>query len=109
VDLERLERVLVVGGDEHDVGSRVDQLQDLETVELRHLDVQEHHVRHQLTDPLDRLEPVSTLADHHHPGLRGQVLAHQVAGRALVVDDHGAQRRRVSGHRVPPLLRSPAA
>ena len=43
--VEGAHRVLVVGGDENDGGTGLDQLQHFEAVELRHLDVEEEQVR----------------------------------------------------------------
>src|SRR2546428_5894838 len=43
-DLERADRVLVVGGREHDHRSRRDALDDLEAAEARHVDVEEQDV-----------------------------------------------------------------
>jgi len=45
VGVEGAHGVLIVGSDEDDRRARVDQLQNLEAIELRHLNVQEHDVR----------------------------------------------------------------
>jgi len=91
VHLERPHRVLVVGGDKDDRGSRLEQLEHLEAIETGHLDVEEQQVRRQLSHRRDRLEAVGTLGDDLDFGVRREVLAQQRPGRRLVVDDDGAQ------------------
>ncbi len=61
VHVERPQRVLVVGRDEHDRHVAADQFEHLEAVELRHLDVEKQQVGMQLGDGLDCLEPVGAL------------------------------------------------
>jgi hypothetical protein len=101
--LEGLDRVLVVGGDEHDLGQQLVvvpfagwQLGDLacrvDAGQARHADVQEHDVGPVLLDQGHRLEPVLRLGhdvqvgpDLEQPG--AQLLAHQ----SLVVGQHRAR------------------
>ena len=63
-DLERLERVLIVRGDEDDERHPLaaDRLDDLEAVHLRHLDVEEHEVRRVIVDRGDGFLAVAALA-----------------------------------------------
>ena len=51
-DLERPQRVLIVGGDEDDERHALgpDRLDDFEPVHLRHLDVEEHQIRRVIHD-----------------------------------------------------------
>jgi len=64
VDVERAQGVLVVGGDEDDRRDavRAHTLEDVEAVEVRHLDVQEHEVGPQLFDRKDGLTAIPALA-----------------------------------------------
>ena len=63
--LEGADRVLVVGGREHDVRRRPrERLQHLEAVHARHLHVEEDEVGLPLLDHLQRLDAVGRLADH---------------------------------------------
>ena len=99
--LEGVDRVLVVGGDEHDlrqvlvVGHR--HLGDLagrvDAGQAGHADVEKHDVRPVLGHQRHRLQPVARFGHDLQlwPGLSqagAQLFAHQ----ALVVGDHGAQR-----------------
>ena len=98
MDLERAERVGVVGGDEDHVGIRADELEDLEPVELRHPDVQKDEVGLQVVDGPDRLEPVGALGDDLHVRMPGRVLLDRRARELLVVhhdrpDSHPPRRQ----------------
>jgi hypothetical protein len=96
VHLEGAEGVIVVGGDEYDRHLRIEQLQDLEPVELRHLDVEEHHFRLELRRGLDRLQPGRGLAQDLHVGIRGKHLAQEGARGGLVVHDQHADHSAAS-------------
>src|SRR6185436_11947877 len=68
----------------------VQELQYLEAVQLRHLDVQEQRVGLQLRGRLHRLEPCRGLAHDLDAVLAGQDLSEQPARGSLVVDDQDA-------------------
>ena len=94
VDLERLQRVLVVGGDEHHRDVLLDQLEHLESVQFRHLHVEQQQIRLEVGDGLDGFEAVRALGDHFHPRFLFEVLAENGARRRLVVHDCHPQRER---------------
>jgi hypothetical protein len=93
VHLEGAQRVLVVGGDEHDDRHRArsDRLHHVEAAHLRHVHVQEHDVgpraRHQLLGLRAGAGP-----DHGDLRIAGQVELHGLAGQRLVVDDEDADQ-----------------
>src|SRR5437762_2692323 len=90
-DLEGADRVLVVGGGEHDVPRRLaERLQHLEAVHPRHLDVEEDEVRALLLDQPEGLHAVGRLPEEAHVVQAGQETDQAVARQLLVVDDHGA-------------------
>ena len=68
--LERLQRVLIVGGDEDDERHLVgaDRLDHLEAVHLRHLHVEEHEVRRVVVNSGDGLFAVARLRDQFESG-----------------------------------------
>ena len=91
IDLEGLDRVLVVGRGEDDLGQRdflVEQLlDDAEAVEAGHLHVEEDEVGAAVLDQADGFEPVLTLGyDVDLAGVFEQV-GKLVAGELLVVDN----------------------
>jgi hypothetical protein len=90
--LECLERVLVEGRDEHDVGHRLDanRVDHAEAVELRHLDVEKHELGLELGDALDGLDAGLCLADDLDVGVLGDVAAHLCPGGRFVVGDQNA-------------------
>ncbi len=94
MDLEGADRVLVVGRHEDHRHVAANQLQHLEPVELRHLDVEKQQVGVQLGHDLHRLEAVGALRDDVDAGRRRQVLANHRAGERLVVHDGDAECRR---------------
>ena len=88
VDLERLQRVLIVRGDEDDRLIAAEQLEDLEAVQLRHLHVEQHEIRLQLGHGLDRFEAVRAVRDDLDARVRLRILAHDRPRERLVVHDH---------------------
>ena len=93
VRVEGAQGVLVVGGDEDDLGGvGAEGLDDVETGHLRHLDVEEDEVGAEGDDPLDRLLAVAALADDLDVGLLLEEVAEPLAREGLVVDDEGAER-----------------
>ena len=95
VHLECADRVLVVGGREDHRHVAADQVEHLEAVELRHLDVEEQQVGRQLRHGLHRLEAVGALRHDLDVRFGGQVLAEDRPRQRLVVHDGDAQRKRV--------------
>ena len=94
VDLERLERVLVEGGDEHDhrrIGIALEQAAgDLEAAQARHLDVEEDEVRLVRLDRADRLATVGGGGDDLHVLMRLEAQAKPLGSQRLVVNDERA-------------------
>ena len=94
VHLEGLDRVLVVRGDENDrrrplhAGEARD---DLEAVEPRHLDIEEHDVGPQLPDRFHGLVPLARFAGDLDAGDRAENALQVLARGRLVVDDKNAQ------------------
>ena len=103
VHLERLERIFVVGGHEHDRRRRLEQLQNLEAVQLGHLDVEQDQVRGQLADPFHRFEAVGAVGHDLDVRLLRQVLAQQRARRLFVVHHHRPDGTPFRRHAIPPL------
>ena len=89
VHLERLDGVLLEGGDEDDSRGqcRARQFQHFKPVQLRHLDVEEHQVGPQFGDRLDRFEAVGAFADNVDVGMKAEVFAQYPARKLFVVDD----------------------
>ena len=95
VDVERLDRVLVVGGDENDRHGRlaIHQLAgQLEPGQTGHLDVEEHEVGRVAADRVDRFEAVAGLGDDLDAAHLVEDVAQLLARQLLVVDDHRAQQ-----------------
>ena len=80
VRVERLQSVLVVRGDEDDGRPArfvaLDELEHLESVELRHLDVEEEEIGLRLGDGLHGFEAVRALGEDPDVRVRGEKLAH---------------------------------
>ena len=68
-DLERVRRIMFVGGDEDQFGARIDVdiLGGPEAVAARHLHIHDDEIGGELADPLERLIAVAGLADHFDP------------------------------------------
>ena len=92
VGLEGLDRVLVVGRDEHGHRHqfRLDLAQHAEAVQHRHLDVEEHQVRRLGVNQVEGLAAVAGDADHLDVGLPLQKLQQPAPGGAFVIDDERA-------------------
>ncbi len=90
--LEGPQRVLVVGGDEdhHRQGGRVQLLQHLEAVQLRHLHVEEDQIGGVPADRLDRLPAVGALAADLDVLEAVEQRAHAFSSQRLVVHDQDA-------------------
>src|SRR2546430_5684562 len=100
--VERLHRVLIEGRRENNLGERnlaVEQLlEDAETVQARHLDVEKHQVRIVFADQADRFQAVLALCDHIHVVQVLQQIGELIACQLFVVDDdrgewHGVPSR----------------
>ena len=97
VNIERLHRVVVEGGGEDDVGDfefALDEfLEDAETVEAGHLDIQKDQVGAVFLDEGDGIEAVLALGEKMDFGESFQEKGQFFAGGFFVVDDDG-----VDGH-----------
>ncbi len=94
VRVEGVDRVAVEGGHEYDhrhAGLR-DAAQHLESVDARHLDVEEHEVRRVRGDRVDRLAPVRALRDDLEVVESAQAELEPAPRERLVVDDDCADR-----------------
>jgi hypothetical protein len=69
---------------------RKDPPRCLESVELGHPDVHQHHGRREPRGLVDRLEPIARLGDHLDVGLAGEQHAEARAHHRLVVGDEHA-------------------
>ena len=86
---KRLDGVLMEGGhnDDHGEACAAEPADDLETVELRHLEVEKHEVRTQIENHAQSFRPVARFADQVYGGQEGQFFAQDLAGDGLVVDN----------------------
>ncbi len=94
VDLERLDRVLIVGRDENDMGRRAGvehPARHLESGQPGHLDVQKHQIRLQPVDRFQRFDPVARLADDFDAADLAEQIAQLIPRQLLVVDDDRLQ------------------
>src|SRR6266480_493877 len=89
---ERLDGVLVVGGDEHHHRQRLlrQVRQHFEPRHAGHLDIQEHQVRLVLLDGRERLTAAGALREDLEIGRRAQAQLDPAARQPLVIDDEGA-------------------
>src|SRR5262249_41074523 len=87
--LERGDRVAIVGRGEDDERPVTDLLEDLEPGHSRHLDVEEEEVGLELVDGAHGLFPVRGLADALEPGDLGGQLAEAPPRDGFVVGDDG--------------------
>jgi hypothetical protein len=98
VDLERPEGVLVVGGDEDD-RRRMAFTQcgdDLEAIEMRHLNVQQYHVGSVLPDGLDCFLSIGACRHYLGIGLRLKEAYQPLPPDRLVIRDHYPESHRAS-------------
>jgi Ca-activated chloride channel family protein len=91
VRVEGAHSVLVEGGREDDGGTGLDQLQDFETIELGHLDVEKEQVGGVLRDGFDGFEAVGAFGGDLDIGVIPDEFAEKCAGELFVVNDHSAQ------------------
>ena len=75
----------------------VEELQHLEAVQLRHLDVEEEDVRGEFAHRFHRFEAVGALADDLEVRVGGEQLAQHAARQLLVVDNERADAGRAHG------------
>ncbi len=95
IDLERLDRMLVVGGDEDHagrLGEREHAARNLEAGQAGHLDVEEHEVRIDTIEGGERLESIAGLCHDFNLAELSELVTQLLPGELLVVDDDGAQR-----------------
>ena len=62
VDVERADRVLVIGSNEDDIGLALDQFEDFEPVKPWHLNIQQQEIRLEIGDGFDGFKSVFALA-----------------------------------------------
>jgi hypothetical protein len=100
VRFKRLQRVLVVGGDEHDnrqvLGRHL--LDHFEAVEDRHLHVEKHQIGLKGEEHLDGVGAVRGFADHLDIRLVLQAQPDGVPRQHFVVDDDGFNWQRHGDH-----------
>ncbi|MNK45264.1 hypothetical protein D3C87_640200 [compost metagenome] len=94
LQLERLHRKLLVGGDEDDVGRMARLVQVLgqqQTIDGGDLDIQKHHIHLVILQVFERLQPI--FETRHYLDLT--VLVHQIdqllASQVFVFDNNGFQ------------------
>ena len=92
--VECAQGVAIERGDEDDDRDLLgrERLQEAEAVELRHLHVEQHDVRDQGTNSVDRSRPVTALGDDLHVGIEPQQAPQTPPCHRLVIDDERAQR-----------------
>lgn len=89
--IEGAHGVLVVCGDEDDCGTGIDQFEHLETVEFRHLDVEEEEVGRGLGDRLDGFETVGAFRDDLDLRACSDQFAKKASCQFFVIYYHRAQ------------------
>jgi hypothetical protein len=92
VHIERANRVLVVGGHEHDDGQRfsLERLQHAEPIELRHLDIEKHEIGSLSADDIHRLGTVARLPHEREACRRSDERPKPAPHERLVVGDDDA-------------------
>ena len=106
VDFESLQREGVVRGDEDDGRRSLQQLRvarELQPAHARHVDIDQHDVRRQPRQGIQRLQPVARFADQvvRHLGTAvAQQLLQTFARQGLVVHDEHARRGMLSPVRI---------
>src|SRR5262245_4859761 len=110
--LEGFERVVHVGGDEHDERQplRVERAGERHAGHGIHLDVEEQHVRVLAADRLECRAWIAELADDAQVRLALAAFAHRTPRRRLIIDDHHIHhgRRSPSGRSGPPGAPGPS-
>ena len=93
-DFERLQRVALIGGDENNQGrARAAQgAHHRQSVQLRHLLVEKHHVRLQIQDSLQCFFPGGRLAGDFQGWDRFDMFAQDLARHRFVVGDQDLHR-----------------
>src|SRR5262249_52509149 len=77
---------------EHDRHVASDEIEDVKSVQLRHLHVEKQQIRLEFANDFDSLEAVDALGDDLDPGFGGQILSQRHPRRLLIVDDDHTQR-----------------
>ena len=109
MDVERLERVLVEGRDEHEERQRfaAEGRDDVEPAGARHLDVEEDEIGLRAADRVDRVEAVLALGDHLESLLPVKEHPQPLAGERLVVRDDDARGGSIGRHATRAASSSP--
>jgi len=103
--LQGLDREIAVGGRRADHqdrrGPRVigEGAQHAEPVEVRHDEIEGHHVGLEELDLLQRVQPVPRVTHDLHVGIAAHHLAHDLAHERRVVDHQEADGRAHAGFR----------
>src|SRR5579885_1277031 len=92
LELERRHGKPIIRRREHDRGIMLNALEYLEPAQLRHLDIQEHQVRLQRIDELDRRASIARFARDVDPIDLAQQISQLRAGDRFIFDDDGARR-----------------
>src|SRR6185295_19212010 len=105
IHLKGSHRVLIVSGHEDDGGNAVSRkrFQNTKAVDARHLDVQEHKIRHIAGDGSNSLLAVGALADDFNLGVAREHDTKPLARERLIVNNEYANRLR-AGHAMPPFI-----
>lgn len=95
VGIERAQGVLAVGGGKHYHGqrARLQLVRESETVDIRHLNVEEYQLGLQGFDGLPGLGRVAAFAHDGNVRVRRQCLAQREARQHLVIDQQRPNRR----------------
>jgi hypothetical protein len=102
VHLESLQRIGVVGGGENDrrrLGEFLQMLRNLDAVDFRHADVEQHDVGIHRRNQFERVAAVIGLAGDFERNFQRAVtqqIAQTVARRRLVIDHQHAQRLQIA-------------
>src|SRR5208282_561811 len=76
-----------------------DQFENLETIELGHLDIEKQKIGFELRGAFHGLEAVRTFGDDFYFRMRGNEFAKHLTSQVFVVHDHGADfLARFRGH-----------
>lgn len=89
---EGLDRVLGVGGDEHDHRRALQRGQQVEAVGAAEIDVEEDQLRRGARDGLHRVGHALGLAHDLDRGMVGQQATHRLARQMLVIDNQNPEQ-----------------
>src|SRR3981189_74089 len=89
MDFKCAQGVFVEGGDEHDRPIGADQLQYFESIQLRHLNVEENKIGIQFGHGFDSFESIRALSDNLDFRMTCKELQQHLAREFLIVDNDG--------------------